>query len=295
MIAEYVHARMHALKGAIMAKSKKNTKRARVWLFAIRKGGSAKTTSAVNFAASLVYRFDRKVRLIDLDPQGNATTHVGINPQSLTFSVNTLFTTIGIDPHAVIHPISFTVAGRQYQFDVIPAKRDLDDTDLSMKATQVGLFKPIIDALSEDCDDIIIDTRPTRSMLTISALVPATHVIIPMEAGVFALDALKDTEDDINNVKKGLNPDLKLVGILPTRVRENTNLSKVILGEAAKEYDRLFIRYQENGESRLLFIHDSVRIGEAPAYGVPGIAYDPKNAAVLDYLKMAEVLHAQET
>jgi cellulose biosynthesis protein BcsQ len=67
------------------------------------------------------------------------------------------------------------------------------------------------------------------------------------------------------------------------------------LGEAAKEYDRLFIRYQENGESCLLFIHDSVRIGEAPAYGVPAIAYDPKNAAVLDYLKMAEVLHVQET
>jgi len=271
------------------------SQKARVWVFIIRKGGSAKTTSAVNFAASLVYRFGRKVTLIDLDPQGNATAHIGINPQTLTSSVNTLFTTVGVDPHSVVHPISFTVNDRQYHLDIIPAKRDLDDTDLSMKATQVGLLKPIIDALSEDCEDIIIDTRPTRSMLTISALVPATHAIIPMEAGVFALDALKDSQDDINNVRQGLNPHLKLIGILPTRVRENTNLSRTILGEAAKDYDRLFIRYQKNGEPHLLFIHDSVRIGEAPAYGIPGIAYDAKNIAVLDYLRLAEVLHAQET
>jgi chromosome partitioning protein len=270
-------------------------KRTRVWIFLIRKGGSGKTTTAVNFAALLTCLFNRRVRLIDLDPQGNATTHFGINPETLTSSVNTLFTEIGVSPHSIIQPARFAVSGKEYQVDVLPAKRDLDDTDLSMKATQVGLLKPIIDALSEDCDDIIIDTRPTRSMLTISALVPATHAIIPMEAGVFALDGLKDTQGDINNVKQGLNPGLKLVGVLPTRVRESTNLSRVILGEAAKNYDHLLMRYQEQGESRLLLIHDSVRLGEAPAYGVPGIAYDPKSTAVQDYVKLTEVLHAQET
>lgn len=270
-------------------------KRTRVWVLIIRKGGSGKTTTAVNFAALLTCLFNRRVRLIDLDPQGNATTHFGINPATLTSSVNTLFTEIGVSPHSIIQPARFTVSGREYQVDLLPAKRDLDDTDLSMKATQVGLLRPIIDALSEDCDDIIIDTRPTRSMLTISALVPATHAIIPMEAGVFALDGLKDTQSDINNVKQGLNPNLKLVGILPTRVRENTNLSKVILGEAAKGFDHLLMRYEEQGESRLLLIHDSVRLGEAPAYGVPGIAYDAKNPAVRDYIKFTEVLHAQET
>jgi chromosome partitioning protein len=273
----------------------KSPQRTRVWIFLIRKGGSGKTTTAVNFAALLTCLFNRRVRLIDLDPQGNATTHLGINPEKLTTSVNTLFTEVGVSPHSIIQAARFTVSGKEYQVDVLPAKRDLDDTDLSMKATQVGLLKPIIDALSEDCDDIIIDTRPTRSMLTISALVPATHAIIPMEAGVFALDALKDTQGDINNVKQGLNPGLKLVGILPTRVRESTNLSRVILGEAAKGFDNLLMRYQEQGESRLLLIHDSVRLGEAPAYGLPGIAYDTKNIAVQDYVKFTEVLHAQET
>jgi chromosome partitioning protein len=183
----------------------------------------------------------------------------------------------------------------------MPAKRDLDETDLSMKATQAGMFKPVIEALQEDYDDIVIDTRPTRSLLTLSAMITATHGVIPMEAGVFALDALEDTLSDISEVRNGLNPHLKLVGILPTRVKENTNLSRAILGDAAESYDHLLIRYVEKtdgeqGTQKVLFIRDGILLGEAPAYGVPGIAYKlGENAAAHDYLKLAEVLHEQET
>ena len=270
---------------------------ARVWIWFIRKGGSAKTTSAVNFAAALAYRFDRKVLLIDLDPQANATSHMGINPRGIAKSVNTLFTTIGIDPREVITPVQFTVKGKAVQTHVMPAAKPLDETDLSMKATQVGMFKPIVDALQCDYDDIVIDTRPTRSMLTISALVPATHGIIPMEAGVFALDALEDSLEDYSNVKNGLNPSLKLVGILPTRVIETTNLSGDVLGSATKQYDQYFIRYLDTKDSekieRMLYIRNSIKMGEAPGYGIPGIAHEPNNPASLDYIKLAEVLHAQ--
>jgi chromosome partitioning protein len=270
----------------------------RVWIFLIRKGGSAKTTSAVNFAAALAYRFGRKVLLVDLDPQSNATTHVGINPKTLSSSVNTLFTTVGVDPHDVIIPVSFVISKQRFQFDVMPANRDLDETDLSMKATQVGLFSPIIDALADDYEDIIIDTRPTRSLLTLSGMIPATHAIIPMEAGIFALDALEDSLKDINEVRTGLNPDLKLVGVLPTRVRETTNLSREVLGSAAGQYDRLLIRYSDtdsNGSKieRVLYIRDGVKLGEAPVYGIPGIVHEPRDNASLDYLKLAEVLHGQ--
>jgi chromosome partitioning protein len=272
-------------------------KKARVWIWFIRKGGSAKTTSAVNFAAALAYKFKRKVLLIDLDPQANATSHMGINPRAIPKSVNTLFTTIGVDPHEVIIPVEFSIKGKKAKIDVMPATRDLDETDLSMKATQVGMFKPIIDSLQDDYDDIVIDTRPTRSMLTISALVPATHGIIPMEAGVFALDALDDSLDDYANVKKGLNPDLKLVGILPTRVIETTNLSGDVLGSAAKQYDQYFIRYLDTKDGdqveRMMYIRNSIKMGEAPGYGIPGIAHEPNNPASLDYIKLAEVLHAQ--
>ncbi len=269
-------------------------RQARVWIFLIRKGGSGKTTSAVNFAAALACRYDRRVLLVDLDPQANATAHVGINSRELRQSINTLFTTVGVDPHSVLMPASFTIARQIFSFAVLSATSDLDNTDLSMQAPQVGMFKPIIEALEGTYDDIVIDTRPTRSLLTISALIVATHAVIPMEAGVFALDGLDGTLNDIQQVRVGLNPRLKLVGILPTRVREATNLSRAILGNTAKGYEHLLLRYISNGQFRLLYIRDSVRMGEAPVYGMPGIAYDPNNDASLDYIRFTEVMHAQE-
>ena len=93
--------------------------------------------------------------------------------------------------------------------------------------------------------------------------------------------------------KKGLNPDVKLVGILPTRVRDATNLAGAVLGEANKRYGHLLIRYQAEDGQRLLFIRDSIKLGEAPGFGIPGIAYEPNNFAVRDYLKCVEVLNAQ--
>jgi chromosome partitioning protein len=264
----------------------------RVWIWLIRKGGSAKTISAVNFSAGLAC-LGRKVLLIDFDPQANATRHMGINPRELHYSVNTLFTTIGFDPRSAIQTRSFTIGKQTYEVDVLPAHKSLDETDLSMQATQVGMFHPVIEVLQEDYDDIVIDTRPTRSLLTISALIAATHAVIPMEAGVFALDALEDTLEDIENVKKGLNPDLKLVGVLPTRVRDATNLAGAVLGEANKRYGHLLIRYQAEDGQRLLFIRESIKLGEAPGFGIPGIAYEPNNFAVRDYLKCVEVLNAQ--
>lgn len=283
---------------ATQSRRRQRRRRARVWVWLIRKGGSAKTLSSVNFAAGLCCTQKRKVLLIDLDPQGNASQHMGLRGDRINGgTVNTLFTTLGVDPHSVIYPTTFVFQRKTYSLDVMPAKRDLDETDLSMKATQAGMFRPVIEALSDDYDDIVIDTRPTRSLLTLSAMICATHALIPMEAGVFALDALSDTLSDIREVQHGLNPSLKLVGILPTRVRENTNLSRAVLGDAAEAYDHLLIRYGEHDEtSRLLFIRDSTPMGEAPAYGIPGIAHKLKeNLAAQDYLKLVEVLHVQET
>src|SRR5450755_1629909 len=112
----------------------------RTWIWAIRKGGSAKTTSAVNFAAGMARLYNRRVLLIDLDPQANTTSHMGINPRTLTLSVDSLFTTVGIDPHSVIIPRPFTVNKQAYTIDLLPAQKSLDATDRSMQATQVGMF-----------------------------------------------------------------------------------------------------------------------------------------------------------
>src|SRR5260370_38706581 len=117
---------------------------ARVFIFLIRKGGSGKTTSSVNFAAALAANYNRRVLLVDLDPQANATPHMGINSRELKKSINTLFTTVGVDPHSVIVPAQFIVSDMLFGIDVLPATSDLDNTDLSMQATNIGIFRPSI-------------------------------------------------------------------------------------------------------------------------------------------------------
>ena len=177
----------------------------KVYSIAIRKGGSGKTTTAVNLAEALHQR-GRRVLLVDLDPQGDSTKHLGLKPRELHQSINTLFTKIGVDPHDIVQTT-------KYGLDIMPTSRDLEETDRSMKATQVGLLKPIIEALADNYDYIIIDTRPAESYLTFNALVASTHVLSPMQTEYFAMDGLVDTLQDIANVKRGLNPNLTLVGI----------------------------------------------------------------------------------
>ncbi len=230
----------------------------------IRKGGSGKTTTAVNLAEALRQR-KRRVLLIDLDPQGDSTKHLGLRPRQLRQSINTLFIKIGVDPRDMVQTTESGLA-------LIPANRDLEDTDRSMKATQVGLLKPIIEALAPDYDYIILDTRPAESILTINALIASTHVLIPMQAEYFAMDGLVDTLQDISNVKKGLNPQLKIVGILPTQVRATTNLAKT---------RQLVLPVS---------IRHSVRLGEAAYAGMPGLIYAPDSEAAKDYVRLAEVI-----
>jgi chromosome partitioning protein len=254
----------------------------KVYAVAIRKGGSGKTTTAVNLAKGLEQR-GKRVLLIDLDPQGDAGKHLGIKTRELKTSINTLFTVVGTNPLDIIQPTNFG-------FDIIPATKDLDITDRSMVATQTGLLRPIVEALAPRYDYIILDTRPAQSILTINALVAATHVIIPMQAEYLAMDGLIDTFTDINNVKNGLNPNLNVIGILPTLVRNNTNLAKAVLEDVGEHYHQLLL--QHNGQ--IISIRNSIKLSEAVYDGQPGITYAPDNEAAKDYIKLAEVIDAKE-
>ena len=245
----------------------------KVFSIVIRKGGSGKTTTAVNLAEALHQR-GRRTLLVDLDPQGDSTKHVGLKPRQLQKSINTLFTKIGVDPHDIVQ---MTDSG----LPIMPATRDLEETDRSMKATQVGLLKPIIEALASDYDYIIIDTRPAESYLTFNALVASTHALIPMQTEYFAMDGLVDTLQDISNVKRGLNPQLTVIGILPTQVRATTNLAKTVLEEVGQHYADLILPVS---------IRHSVKLGEAAYAGMPGILYAPDSEAAKDYIRLAEVI-----
>ncbi len=245
----------------------------KVYSIVIRKGGSGKTTTAVNLTQALLQR-RRRVLLVDLDPQGDSTKHVGLRPRQLHQSINTLFTKIGVDPHDIVQTT-------EYGLSIMPANRDLEETDRSMKATQVGLLKPIIEALAEDYEYIIIDTRPAESYLTFNALFASTHALIPMQTEYFAMDGLVDTLKDISDVKRGLNPSLTLVGILPTQVRATTNLAKTVLEEVGQEYHQLILPVS---------IRHSVKLGEAAYAGMPGLLYAPESEAAKDYIRLAEVI-----
>lgn len=242
----------------------------------IRKGGSGKTTTTVNLAAALGQR-GHKVLLIDLDPQGDAGKHSGVKVRSLEKTINTLFTTLNIAPEEAI-------VNTSYGYDIIPANKDLEHTDRSMRITQTGILKPIVEYLSTIYDYILIDTRPAESYLTMNALVSATHVLIPMQAEYLAMDGLLDTLRDIGDIKQGHNPQLEIIGILPTLVRPNTNLGKMIIEEVGEQYQQYILPIQ---------IKNSVRMAEASFDGQPGILYAPDTEATKGYVQLAEMIDAR--
>lgn len=248
----------------------------KILTIAIRKGGSGKTTTAVNLAAGLQY-MGHKTLLVDLDQSANATMHVGINPYTLTRSINTLFTDIGARPQSVVQVTDFGLS-------VLPATSDLEKTEAGMTATQIGVLKPILDELDEDYEFIIIDTPPSHSYLSISALVASHYALIPLEPHFLAMDGLAKIMDDIDQVKKGLNKDLSVVGIAPVKVQEHTNLAQSVLKQVQAEYPNKLLPVK---------VRFSIKIAEAALYGKPVYAYAPQNEGAREYAALSEVIYAK--
>jgi len=239
----------------------------------LRKGGSGKTTTAVNLATAL-HKKGKKVLLIDLDPQANATISVGIDPTTLKKHINTLFIDINSQAKDIIIKTSFNL-------DIIPAHPDLADTEAGMRATQVGLLKGLIEPLDSLYDFIIIDTPPSESYLTVNALAVADQVLIPLQTHFLAMKGLQDVLDEVEQVKHGLNPRLKVAGILPTMVNQRTNISKTVLEAVKGQYKALLYPIQ---------IDFSIRHAEASLAGLPIVIYDPKHQGSLVYMKLADLV-----
>lgn len=237
----------------------------------LRKGGSGKTTTAINLATALLKR-GKKVLLVDLDPQSNATISVGINPTTLPRHINTLFTDINTTPEEVVIATNFGL-------HLIPAHPDLADTEAGMRATQIGLLKAILEPLEDTYDFIVLDTPPSESYLTANALAVANEVVIPLQAHFLAMRGLQEVIDEINQVKKGLNPKLKIAGILPTMVSQRTNISKMILDAVKEKYGDLLYP---------ISIDFSVRHAEASLAGLPIVIYEPAHQGSLAYYQLAD-------
>jgi len=237
---------------------------------ALRKGGSGKTTTAVNLAEALRQN-NQKVLLVDLDPQANATISVGLDPMKLDKHINTLLTDVLAKVEDVVTKSSFGMS-------VLPGHPDLAETEGGMKATQIGLLKSLLEPIENDYDYVILDTPPSESYLTVNALMYADEVLIPLQAHYLAMRGLEDMLKEIVKVKQGLNPKLKIAGILPTMVNKRTNIAQTVLDSVRKAYGEFLYPWE---------IGFSVRHTEASLVGKPIILYEPKHQGSEVYLLLA--------
>jgi len=239
----------------------------------LRKGGSGKTTTAVNLAAALV-QLNHRTLLVDLDPQANATFAVGLNPLTLEYSVNHLFRTNDVGVREVIAKTTFGL-------DVLPSHPDLSSTEAGMTATQVGIIRGLLEPLEDQYDFIIIDTPPSESYLTANALAYVDQVIIPLQAHFLAMQGLGQAIEQVDNVRTGLNPKLRIAGILPTMVNQRTNLAKTVLDEVRATYPDTVYPFS---------VEFSIKHAEASLAGVPIVIFDPDHNGAIAYKKLAETL-----
>lgn len=255
---------------------KLNTK---IICIANQKGGVGKTTTAVNLAASLAAT-ERPTLLIDIDPQGNATSGVGVDKTTLR---NTIYDTLINDSDAR----SLIIDTGQPFLHILPANSDLAGAELEL-ATMTGReqkLKFVLAALAEEYRYIIIDCPPSLNLLTINAMTAADSVLIPLQCEFYAMEGLSQILQTIRLIQKNLNPLLKIEGILLTMYDARGNLGK----EVALE-----IRSHFPGQVFDSVIPRNVRLAEAPSHGKPVIYYDITSRGAASYLQLAREIIQRE-
>lgn len=250
------------------------TKNTRVIAVSNQKGGVAKTTTSINLAASLAMA-DRRVLLIDLDPQANLTSGVGLKGQAAP--AGTVYDALTTDNASAQDYVLAT--GVDHLF-LIPANRDLTgaEIELVMLGDRDQRMRKFINALRGEYDYIFIDTPPSLGLLTLNALVAADTVLIPLNCEYFALEGIADLMSTLDRVRTSLNPGLSIEGVLLTMYDDRTNLGQQV-GGSIREYfgDKVFNTV----------IPRNVRLGEAPSHGVPVILYDARSRGAEAYVALA--------
>lgn len=250
----------------------------KVITIANQKGGVAKTTTSINLAAALS-QLGSKVLLVDFDPQGNASSGVGIDKNALDKSVY----------DAVVNNVPaemLLVKNVRLNLDVLPAKMDLAGAELEL-VTAISREVRLKDALKEvrsGYDYVIIDSPPSLGLLTINALTAADEYIVPIQCEYYALEGLSQLLNTIKLIQKSLNPRLKLCGIIMTMYDYRTNLSKQVVDDVRASFGKQVFQ---------TVIPRNVRLSEAPSYGVSIIDYDPKSKGAESYLEMAKEVLAR--
>lgn len=249
-------------------------KDAKIISFSIFKGGTGKTTSAVNAAAALA-QMGHKVLLVDLDQQASATRHLGIDPEPITPNLYDIFVRRS--------PISLARRKTEFGFDLVPGHSLLAAVEEALEAGDEGLFKDFLSGIQPDYDYILVDSPPGKAMLAISALTAATHVVIPLQAQRPALDGTHDIFRYIQDVVwKDFNPELKVLGILPTMVRRLGGHSAGVINKARELWGNKVLPIE---------VPETVIFPRSFDKGKPALVFSPRHKSVMPYFELAKIIH----
>ncbi len=249
-------------------------KMSRVVAVANQKGGVGKTTTAINLGAALA-AFDRKVAIVDFDPQANATSGLGFSGRKN--GANAYDVLLGADPREAIRQTAFP------NLWLIPSGRDLVGAEIELvdQSNRETRLREAIDPVRGDFDFVFVDCPPSLSLLTVNALAAADSVLIPLQTEYFALEGLRELLESVERVRHAFQPGLEIEGILLTMYDERTNLGRQVLDDIRRHFGRLVYE---------TVIPRNVRLGEAPSFGKPVLAYDIKSKGAEAYLALGREL-----
>ncbi len=260
--------------GAPLSRSPRSPSVARIVAVANQKGGVGKTTSAVNLAAALAAA-EHRVLLIDADPQGNATSGLGISRPSIARTTYDALLQLAPIRESILHSIQFKA------LDVMPATADLAAAEIELVDVEQRehAMRRALEPIRDDYDVILIDCPPSLGLITVNMLAAADGVLIPLQCEYFALEGLSQLLNTIQLVQRALNEHLVVDGVLLTMYDARLNLSRQVAADAreyfgTKVYDSVIPR--------------NVRLAEAPSFGKPIIVYDVGSVGAVAYINVAQ-------